>query len=323
MHALFEVPPSNTNRARDDRPRPPRVDPRTLVSGLNEPQLAAVTHAGSPLLIVAGAGSGKTRVLAHRIAYLLAARDVHPGEIIAITFTNKAAGEMRERVETLVSPALDACRFPPSTRPVSDPAGRARARRAEVEASRSTMPTIRGARCNSSRASLISTQRYSARSRRRRLHPERLIDPERPRETRRSGGRSIAGRTRSISGASRSHTLDFDDLIMSTVHLFHSRPWPSAITGGSGMFSSTKIKTPTTRNTCWSRRWWAGTDDLPPAELCVVGDATSRFTRSVARSATSWSSGATIPTRARSCSSRITDRHRRSCHRQRGDRSQH
>lgn len=103
----FDVPPDRDAYYRDGAPRP-ALDAAALLEGLNDNQRAAVVHAGSPLLIVAGAGSGKTRVLTHRIAHLLAERHVHPGQILAITFTNKAAGEMKERVEHLVGPRANA-----------------------------------------------------------------------------------------------------------------------------------------------------------------------------------------------------------------------
>jgi DNA helicase-2/ATP-dependent DNA helicase PcrA len=279
---LFSMPSVREPGTPPSESRPParRLDPESLLTGLNGPQRDAVTHAGSPLLIVAGAGSGKTRVLTHRIAYLLAERDVHPGQIIAITFTNKAAGEMRERVAHLVGP---------------------RARLMWVSTFHSAC--VRILRAEHEHAGLKSTfSIYDADDSRRLMQlvgRELDLDPKRytPRglaaqvsnlknelvEPEEFKDRAKGPQERAVAEAyelyqrrlREAHALDFDDIIMATVHLFQSHPHVAE--AYRRRFRHVLVDeyqdTNHAQYTLVKELVGEKGGDVPPGELCVVGDA--------------------------------------------------
>jgi DNA helicase-2/ATP-dependent DNA helicase PcrA len=206
-----------------------RVSPEQLLEGLNEPQRAAVTHAGAPLLVVAGAGSGKTRVLTRRIAWLISERGAHPGSVLAITFTNKAAAEMRERVEELVgrrsrimwvSTFHSAC---------------VRILRKEIERfGYKSGFSIYDAADSKRLMTLVCREldmdpkRYPPRSVLNWVSNQKneLVDEEQARSNAKNGleetyAEAYASYQRRLRAA---NALDFDDLIMTTVHLFQAFP---------------------------------------------------------------------------------------------------
>jgi DNA helicase-2/ATP-dependent DNA helicase PcrA len=265
-----------------------------LLDGLNPEQRAAVVHEGGPLLIVAGAGSGKTRVLTHRIAYLLAARDVAPHEILAITFTNKAAGEMAARVAALVGPRAramwvmtfhsacvrilrrEAKRFGyPSSFSIYDQADSQRlmalaCRELELDA-KQFPPKAMAAQVSNLKNELIDYETFASRAQTAREKALAEAYGEYQRRLLQAGA------------------MDFDDLIMVTVNLFQAMPEVAAeyrrrfrhvlvdeyqdtnhaqyilirelVSGTEPLFSGRAAGAEPER------------ESIAPSELCVVGDA--------------------------------------------------
>nr|WP_296072161.1 DNA helicase PcrA [uncultured Actinoplanes sp.] len=262
--------------------RPParRLDPESLLVGLNGPQRDAVTHTGSPLLIVAGAGSGKTRVLTHRIAYLLAERGVHPGEIIAITFTNKAAGEMKERVAQLVGPRArlmwvstfhSACvRI---LRAEHEHAGlKSTFSIYDADDSRRLMQLV-------ARELDLDPKRYTARGLAAQVSnlKNELIEPEEFKEKAKGPNERAVAEAYELYQRRllEAHALDFDDIIMTTVHLFQSHPHVAEAYRRRFRHVLVDEYQDTNHAQYTLVRELVGEKggEVPPAELCVVGDA--------------------------------------------------
>src|SRR3954471_21659693 len=204
-----------------------------LVDGLNPQQREAVLHHGGPLLIVAGAGSGKTRVLTHRIGYLLATRRARAGEVLAITFTNKAAAEMRERVVALVGPSAE--RMWVST--FHSACVRILRREATTLGLRSSF-SIYDAADSQRLLTLVSREldldpkRYPTKALAVKISAlkDELVDPDTYARTSGAGQANDTDAvlaqvyTRYQARLRQAHALDFDDLIMSTVHLLQAFP---------------------------------------------------------------------------------------------------
>jgi DNA helicase-2/ATP-dependent DNA helicase PcrA len=255
------------------------VDPAALLAQLNPQQRAAVLNSGSPLLIVAGAGSGKTRVLTHRIGWLIAERGVHPGEILAITFTNKAAGEMRERVRALVG------------RPA-----------AVMWVSTFHSACVRILRANAKRLGFGSTFSIYDQADSHRLMT--MVARDLDLDPKRYPGRRLAAQVSTLkndlvdfesfaAGASsaqdsilaeayaayqqrlrQANALDFDDLIMTTVNLLQA--FPDVAEHYRRRFRHVLVDEYQDTNHAQYvlvRELVAAPPDMPPAELCVVGDA--------------------------------------------------
>ncbi|WET80380.1 DNA helicase PcrA [Amycolatopsis sp. QT-25] len=272
MNTLFDLPA--------DGPAKPRH--ADLLDDLNPAQREAVTHAGSPLLVVAGAGSGKTRVLTRRIAYLLAERGVHPGEIMAITFTNKAAAEMRERVSDLVGRRANAM-WVSTFHSMCVRILRREAKTLEMSSSFSIYDSDDTKRLITlvARDLDIDPKKYAARTLAVHISnlKNELIDPE---TAVADAGNDLERRVAEVyveyqRRLNQANAFDFDDLIMRTVELLQT--YPDVAEYYRRRFRHVLVDEYQDTNHAQYTlvRELVGTEaneaGIEPAELCVVGDA--------------------------------------------------
>ena len=254
------------------------IDP--LLEGLNPQQRAAVTHAGGPLLVVAGAGSGKTRVLTRRIAFLMARRNVAPYEILAITFTNKAAGEMKERVGELVGSVAksmwvstfhSAC-----VRILRQEAGRlgySNTFSIYDSADSQRLITIVAKELN------LDPKRYPARQFQSIISNAKneLLSPQDYLKAASSQFEQIVADVYTIyqGRLARANAMDFDDLILKTVEVLQRFPEAKARFRSRFRHVLVDEYQDTNHAQYVLVNELVGTDleATPPAELCVVGDA--------------------------------------------------
>ena len=251
-----------------------------LLDGLNGPQREAVVHGGSPLLVVAGAGSGKTRVLTHRVAYLLRERGVAPSEVLAITFTNKAAGEMKQRVADLVGSSARAM-WVSTFHSACVRILRAEAARLGFGTSFSIYDTQDSQRLMAMvcRDMDLDPKKFPPRSFNRAVSDlkNELIDPL-------AAAAAASGRQEQLVAEAYGHyqrrlaaanAMDFDDLISQTVTLLQSHPDVRAKYRAKFRHVLVDEYQDTNHAQYVLVRELVGgqADGIAPAELCVVGDS--------------------------------------------------
>ncbi|WP_083603318.1 DNA helicase PcrA [Bowdeniella nasicola] len=258
------------------------ADADALLAGLNPQQHEAVTHTGSPLLVVAGAGSGKTKVLTHRIAYALATGRARADQVIAITFTNKAAAEMRERVRSLVGPQAN--RMWVST--FHSACVRILRREYRDVPIRSTfsvydMQDAQRLMALTCKRLNLDPKQFNPKlfSRRVSDFKNELITPaDAAAQARTDFEKKIAEAYRLYNDAlQQAHAMDFDDLIMRTVQLLQNNPQVARTYRRRFRHVLVDEYQDTNHAQYMLVRALVGADDddagVPPAELTVVGDS--------------------------------------------------